>query len=183
MSCINKSKLDFINHIRMLWEQHSTWTGMASTSIIFHLPNKEFVLNQLLHNPVDFAKVLCTFYGEKTSSIFGTLLTEHLMLAGDLIKAIMIDNSDKVNTIKGRWYENTDEISNLLSSISPLWHEKFWKEMLYNHLGFIENMAVYLFIGDYEKSILTYNKLEQEALKMADTMSSGIIRQFPCKFR
>lgn len=55
--------------------------------------------------------------------------------------------------------------------------------MLYNHLGFVENMAVYLFIGDYEKSILTYNKLEQEALKMADTMSTGIIRQFPRKFR
>lgn len=183
MSCINKSKLNFINHIRMLWEQHSTWTGMTSTSIVFHLPNEEFVVNRLLQNPVDFAKVLCSFYGEKQSSLFGTLLTEHLMLAGDLIKSIMADNKDKVKTIRGRWYENADEISILLSSINPFWCEKSWQEILYNHLDFVENMAICLFVGEYEESISIYDKLEEGALNMADTMSSGIIRQFPRKFR
>lgn len=182
MGCINGSELYLTNHIRVLWEQHSTWTGFAITSIVFELPNEEAVVNRLLQNPVDFAITLSLFYGDKIASSFAELLTEHLMLAADLIKAIMAGDNFKVQAIEKRWYENGEEIAELLGSINPCWSRSKWQSMFFEHLGFVKAMPVYMIDGDYEASVATYDALEKEALHMADMMSTGIIRQFPRKF-
>jgi hypothetical protein len=41
-----------------------------------------------------------------------------------------------------------------------------------------ENEAVFILTGQYEKSIKEYDRIQAEALDMADVMTSGIIRQF-----
>ncbi len=55
VDCITMNKLHLNNYVRLLWEQHSTWTGAAITSIVFKLPNEDPVVNRLLRNPQDFA--------------------------------------------------------------------------------------------------------------------------------
>lgn len=54
--------------------------------------------------------------------------------------------------------------------------------MLFQHLDFVKTEAVYMINKDYKASIETYDKLEIQGLEMADVMSEGIIKQFPCKF-
>lgn len=88
MNCINKKELKFIEKILVLWFQHSEWTLMAITSIVFESPNEEVVINRLLRNPEDFYKVLKPFYEENIASRFSNLLTEHLVLAADLVNAL-----------------------------------------------------------------------------------------------
>lgn len=155
---------------------------MAVTSIIFKLPNEEFVVNRLLQNPVDFAIALNPFYGDRVSCNFAELLTEHLMLAAELIKAIMDGDNTKATTIEIRWYENGKEIAALLGCINPFWSREAWTMMFFEHLGFVKDMAMDMINKDYESNIKTYDKLEKGALEMADMISEGIIRQFPCRF-
>lgn len=54
--------------------------------------------------------------------------------------------------------------------------------MFFEHLEFVKTIAINMIDQDYEASIKTYDKLEIEALELADMISGGIIRQFPCKF-
>lgn len=183
MRCINKKELDIMNQFRLLWEQHSAWTRMAITSIVFLLPDEPETVGRLLRNPLDFGRTFEKYYGVEIAFKFTTLLTEHLSLAADLIKAIMAGDNARAAEINKRWYENAIEISELLDSINPFWTFEEWREMYFMHLELVANEALTMLNGDYRESVMIYDELELQALVMADTMSHGIIRQFPRKFR
>lgn len=140
------NKLHLINYVRLLWGQHSTWTAMAITSIVFKLPNEEAVVNRLLENPKDFASFLANFYGEEKASEFDHLLTEHLVLAAELFKAIMAKDKDKAKEIRDKWYKNAEEISIFLSEINPFWSREVWEEMFFDHLT-VSTLLYYHFIN------------------------------------
>ncbi|MDD6334602.1 MAG: hypothetical protein PUB04_09140 [Clostridia bacterium] len=76
-----------------------------------------------------------------------------------------------------RWYNNADEISAFLASISPCWDEEKWRCMMYSHLKMTEKEAALRLQGEYEEDIRVFDEIEMESLKMADYMSCGIINQ------
>lgn len=85
-NCISKSSVNLMNNFRMLWEQHAAWTRMTIISIVFGLPDEDFVVKRLLRNPLDFAHALRPFYGDMIASRFGQLITEHLTIAALLVE-------------------------------------------------------------------------------------------------
>lgn len=182
MSCINKKMLDLINEFRLLWEQHGAWTRMSIRAIIYDLPDEDLTIKRLLRNPVDFENALRPYYGNKKAAIFRQLLTEHLTIAADLVNAAKSGNNQLVVEIEDKWYRNADEIAAFLGSINPYWDVMEWRIMFYKHLGYVKNEAVYDLNGNYQLSIDNYDEMEIQILEMADTMSYGIIRQFPRKF-
>ena len=179
---MNKEKLKLNNQVRMLWFQHSEWTRMAFASIIFKNPDEAEVINRLLRNPADFAYFLRYFYGHNIGAQFCTLLTEHLVIAADLVKATMAAETNKAEQINQRLYKNADEISAFLDSINPYWNSQDWKKMFYMHLDLAKLIASQMIEGNYEKSINTYDIFEAEVMNMADMMIDGIIKQFPYLF-
>jgi hypothetical protein len=54
--------------------------------------------------------------------------------------------------------------------------------MFFEHLDFVKMEASTMLNKEYQASIEIYDKFEIQALEMADMMSDGIIKQFPCKF-
>lgn len=182
VNCISIDQLYLINYIRLLWEQHSNWTVMALNSIVFELPNEDPVINRLLRNPRDFASLLSNFYGEEKGKEFGQLLTSHLVLAAELLKAIMAENEEKAKEIQAEWYKNGEDIVIYLSQINPFWSREVWQKMFFEHLELVETIGLNLINGKYEIAVKLQDRLELEALEMADYMIQGIFRQFPCEF-
>ncbi|MFA5523525.1 MAG: hypothetical protein WDA24_04130 [Tissierellales bacterium] len=181
-NCITRSSVILMNHIRMLWEQHAAWTRMAITSIVFGLPDEDSTVKRFLRNPTDFAHALSPFYGNIVAAGFEKLLSEHLTIAAELVKAAKAGDSQKAADIEKRWYKNADDIAALLGSINPYWSEESWREMLHEHLVFVKAQAVSMLMKDYQKSVDTYDKMEIQILQMADTMANGIIGQFAYYF-
>jgi len=179
---ITKSKVDLMNKMRMLWEQHGAWTRMAVTSIALGLPDEELVVNRLLQNPVDFANALKFFYGEKSASKFSDLLKSHLVIAAQLVKAAKAGNNKAAKEAEKKWYENADELATFMNYINPNWSMESWKAMLHEHLSLVKAEAVAMLTKDYAAGIKVYDKIESQVLEMADMMTSGIIKQFSYKF-
>ena len=69
------------------------------------------------------------------------LLTQHLLIAADLVNAAKNGETEKANSPRKKWYQNADEIANFLASINPCWNETKWKDMLYSHLEMTEKEA------------------------------------------
>lgn len=173
------SEEDLSNHLRMLWEQHVYWTRLVFLSMIYDLPDTTLVTDRLLRNPKDFEAALMPFYEEEIGAEFAELLTEHLKIAGDLVNALKDNNNTAADDAETRWYENADLIATFLGSINPYWTRQEWQSMLYDHLAMTKDEAINLITGNYTDSITVFDEIEQEALEMADTMTQGIIRQFP----
>lgn len=167
---------------RSLWEQHVEWTRFVIASIVFGLPNLEAVTNRLLKNPKDFENMFLPYYGSEKSSKLTELLTNHLAIAAQLVKAAKAGNRDLTSKTEKNWYSNADEIAAFLGSINPYWPVDDWKSMLYKHLALTTDEAVNMLNKKYPEDVSTYDEIEKEALAMADMMENGVIRQFPNKF-
>ena len=85
------------------------------------------------------------------------------------------------NELRRQWYENADEIAAFFACVNPFWCENKWRTMLYSHLEMTEKEAGLRLNKEYRKDIAMFGQIETEAMKMADEMSAGIIRQFLCK--
>lgn len=167
-----------LNTLRKLWEQHIMWTRSFIISTASELPDLVFVTNRLLQNPGDFAAVLSKFYGVQNANKFKELLTQHLLIAADLVNAAKQGDAAKAADARQKWYENADEIAAFLASINPYWNQKEWQTLLYDHLKMTENEAALRLTGQYKEDINQYDAIEDEALEMADYMYSGIVKQF-----
>lgn len=176
--CINKEAIHLRDRFRLLWEQHVYWTRIVILGIIFDLPDREQSTNRLLRNASDFAKVFCRFYGNRVAAELERLITDHLVIAAELVTAAKAGNTRLAAATERRWYENADAIVCLLSDINPCWTVEDMRAMWYCHLAMTKDEAVFILEKKYNKSIETFNAIEKEALQMADVMSNGIICQF-----
>ncbi|OPY56018.1 MAG: hypothetical protein A4E55_02339 [Pelotomaculum sp. PtaU1.Bin035] len=167
-----------MNHFRMLWEQHDVWTRSTIVSIVFGLPDVDFVVARLLCNPVDFEHALQPCYGERIAAKFRDLLKEHLVIAADLVKASKAGNASAAAEAERKWYANADAIAVFLGSINPFWSEEQWRRMMFRHLALVKAQAVNMLSGNYAASIAAYDENEIHTLGMADVMAEGIIKQF-----
>jgi len=54
--------------------------------------------------------------------------------------------------------------------------------MLYAHLAMTKAEAVAFITGNYAESVAVFDRIELEALEIADRMTEGILSQFPNLF-
>lgn len=153
---------------------------MTIISIAEGLADEEQVTRRLLRNPTDIAKVFQSFYGEEVANSLNNLITAHLVIAAQLVKAAKAGNTPAVASIDARWYANADEIATLLSSINPYWSREQMTRMWHRHLDLVKAQAVARLNKEYASDIALYDEGEQLLLQMADEFTEGIVRQFFC---
>jgi hypothetical protein len=156
---ISTAEQTLSNHLRLLWEQHVYWTRMLMISIAFGLPDTEFVTNRLLRNPNDFEAALGPLYGKDIAANFAELLTNHLKIGADLVKAAKAGNNAAAADAERRWYANADQIAAYLGSINPYWSAQEWQKMLYDHLAMTQTEAVEILNQRYADSISMFDDI------------------------
>lgn len=172
-----QQQICLMGQIQQLWQQHVYWTRFFIISTAANLGDLKAVTNRLLQNPKDFAQLLAPIYGTKTACRFQELLTQHLLIAADLINAAKKGEIEKANCVRKKWYQNADEIAEFLSFVNQCWNKDKWKDMLYSHLEMTEKEATLRLQGKYAEDIEVFNNVENEALKMANYMFCGIINR------
>lgn len=122
--CICKAELKLRNKMRLLWEQHVAWTRMTIISIVFNLPDVNFVSARLLQNAPDMGNSLRPYYGDHAAKTYTTLIREHLVIAADLVKAANAGNAQAAADLERKWYANGEQIVQFLSRYQSLYIEK-----------------------------------------------------------
>lgn len=180
--CISKSEVDFISMNRLLWMEHVNWTRMTIISIVFGLPDLQFVEQRLLRNATDLGNCLRPFYGDKIADRYTVLIKEHLLLAAELVTAAAKGDAQKAAEAEKQWYRNADDIVEFLSSINPYIGKEELRGMFYMHLALTKLEAVYMIQKNYKADVEVFDKIEAEALEMSDMIAGGIVNQFPGMF-
>jgi hypothetical protein len=172
-----QQELQLSNMLRRLWFEHVMWTRAFIVSTAFNLADLNYVTERLLRNPVDFADLFGQVYGSQKAARLEELLTNHLLIAAQLVNAAKAGDAVSVTQQRNMWYANANEIANFLSEINPYWNLRQWQQMLSSHLQMTENEAVQILTQQYAASINEFDKIAEQAMAMADVMTNGIINQ------
>ena len=168
---------------RKLWNDHVSWTRSFIVSDLASLEDKEAVLKRLLKNQDDIGNSIKPYYGEQAGNDLSKLLRQHIEIAGQVVGAAKNDKKDDLEKYNKLWHENADAIAKLLSDANPNWPNAAVKDILYKHLQFVTDQATSRIKKDWAADIAAYDKGEDHMLMFADTVSDGIIKQFPQKFK
>jgi hypothetical protein len=182
-SCISEQEVRLSNAMRLVWEQHVYWTRMTINSIAFDLPDVDAVTARLLRNATDMGNLLKPFYGNRIAAKFSNLIREHLLIAAEIVKAAKAGNQKAVADAERRWYANGEEIAEFLSRINPFISRDEFQEMFFEHLALTTKEALFILQNKFQSSIAVFDKIEAQALQMADTITNAIVKQFPRKFQ
>jgi len=137
-----------------------------------------------LQNQVDIGDAIKPFYGDEAGDQLTALLTDHILIAAEILQAAKSGDTTALEDAIKRWYTNADDIAVFLNAANPSqWPLEEMKAMMREHLDLTLEEAVAYLQGDYEASIAAYDEVHVQALEMADMLSRGIIKQFPNKFR
>lgn len=182
-TCVSKAEMDLNNFMRVLWEEHISWTRMAIISIVFKLPDKEFVIKRLLQNATDMGNAFRKYYSEEIGFQFSQLIKEHLVIAADLVTAAVSGDAKGAEAAEKKWFANADEIGAFLNSINPNWSAQGMREMMYEHLRLTKLEAICMLIKNFAADVAVFDQIQKQALGMADEFTAGIMKQFPAAFQ
>jgi LysM repeat protein len=176
------SRINLINDMRSLWEQHSIWTRLLIISIVDNLGDVSFTAKRLLENPMDIGNLYKQYYGEEVGNKIASLITEHLTIGEKLIRALKAKDMTSANSYDAAWYKNANDMAAAFASINPYYNEAQLREMLYNHLNLVKKEVSDRLARNYAADVADFDNIEHQALMMADYFTNGIINQFPNKF-
>jgi hypothetical protein len=181
---LTSKQLAFHDEMRKLWEDHITWTRLAIISFAADLPDFDETAARLLANQDDIGDAIKPFYGERAGEQLTSLLKEHIGGAVELLKAAKAGDDTRFAAAKDAWYENGDQIARFLSQANPEnWDFAKMRALMRGHLDQTLEEAAARLNGDFAADIRAYEEIHHHILMMADTLSSGIIEQFPQSFR
>lgn len=166
----------------LAWIEHILWTRMLLISIAESLNDLDATKARLLENPRDIANVFKKYYGNTIANTIQKLLTEHLVIGGDLIAALKNNNQKLASELNTKWYKNADDMADAFSSINPFYPKEDVRHMLYEHLRLTTNEVTARLRKDYQADIKAYDLVQKEILEMSQFFVDGIVKQFPDLF-
>ncbi|MGG6360237.1 glycosyltransferase [Peribacillus frigoritolerans] len=181
---ISQSEVNFENEFRRLWIDHVLWTSNYITSATTAgAEDQTQVLARLLKNQEDIGNAVKPVYGEKAGNKLTDLLKEHIVIAGKIVDAAKSGNDALVKQLNKEWYRNADEIAAFLSGANPYLKNEDLKNLLYMHLKFVTNDLTASLAKDWNARIVAIDEGVTHIILMADTITAGVIKQFPDKFK
>jgi hypothetical protein len=177
------AKRAFHDTMRRLWEDHVTWTRLFIVSFAANLPDLQATTDRLLQNQVDIGNAVKPFYGEAAGNQLTDLLRQHILTAADLLAAAKAGDTSAFQQAQDDWYANAEQIAVFLHDANPRnWPLADLDSMMKTHLDLTLQEASDQLGGNYAASVADFDAVETEIIGMADTLSTGIIAQFPQKF-
>ncbi|MEH7137021.1 glycosyltransferase, partial [Priestia megaterium] len=180
---VSQSQVKFENEFRSLWMDHVLWTSNYITSATTAgSEDQKQVLARLLKNQEDIGNAVKPIYGEKAGNKLTDLLKEHIVIAGKIVDAAKTGKKALVNQLNKEWYRNADDIAAFLSQANPYLKNEDLKKLLYMHLKLVTNDLSASLEKDWEARIVAIDEGVSHIILMADTISAGVVKQFPKKF-
>jgi len=180
---VTPKELALRNSMRVLWEDHVTWTRLAVVSLVAGSPDTDATVARLLRNQRDIGDAIKPFYGKAAGNALTADLRKHILIAADLIAAAKAGDQARMTAEQARWERNADDIAALLDRANPKqWKRSEVRAMLGEHLRLTTQEAVARLHGDWKADVAAYDRIHKHALGMADTLSAGLTAQFPGRF-
>ncbi|MHB8896259.1 MAG: glycosyltransferase [Candidatus Geothermincolia bacterium] len=174
------------NMMRKIWDDHVFWTREVILVAAMNEADSPVVgaaVARLMKNQEDIGDLMVPYYGRAAGDRLTELLKDHIKYAIELVLAAKADEADKQEKATEAWYENARDISRFLSDANPTsWPFDAVVKMMNDHLRLTTDEAVSILGMNYEEAVHDFELVREEILMMSDSITGGIMMQFPEKF-
>jgi hypothetical protein len=168
--------------LRKLWSDHVIWTREYIVAAVGGTPDAGAAAGRLLRNQEDIGTAIVPYYGQAAGDRLTELLKAHIMIAVDLIEAAKSGDQAAFATHDAAWTANIQDIAALLSGANPHWPEAAVVDLLALHLELTKGEVVARLQHDWEADIKAFDDIFTEIIVVADTLTNGLMAQFPDRF-
>jgi len=169
--------------MRGLWADHVQWTRSTVDAFFHNQDGLQAQLDRLLTNQADIGAAIVPFYGQDAGDQLTALLTTHIEQAVPVLTAAQDGDQGALDQALADWYGNAEEIADFLSVADPdNWPQSATRPMMEAHIDTTVAYSVDLLSGDYTSAVANYDVALEHMMMMADTLSAGLIAQFPDQF-
>ena len=109
-------------------------------------------------------------------------MKQHILIAVDLIAAAKAGQQEQFQEHDQRWTQNAQDIAAFLAGANPNWPAQDVADLLNLHLALTKKEAVARLTEKWEEDIAAFDDIFIEIMTVSDTLSEGIIKQFPDRF-
>jgi len=167
--------------MRKLWAEHVIWTRSYIVATLAGSKDAHEVEFRLLRNQVEIGALFAPFYGQESGTKLAELLTQHILIAGEVVKLAKKPTSAKFLDADKRWHDNAAEIATFLSAANPNWSKDMLQTMFNDHLALTTKQATSRLKKQWAADIAAFDEVYVQALLMGDDLARGVIKQFPDK--
>ena len=180
---VSSSQAALRSDMRVLWEDHVTWTRLAIISLTSGSPDTTATVGRLLKNQTDIGNAVKPFYGQAAGNKLTAELRKHILIAADVIAAAKAGDQAKLADAQARWRSNANDIAALLASVNPrYWKLARMKAEMSKHLALTTQEAVARIQGRWAADVAAYDQVHHHILHMSDLLADGLVKQFPNRF-
>jgi hypothetical protein len=178
-----EAQIGLYTAMRGLWADHMQWTWSTVDAFFHNQDGLQAQLDRLLVNQADIGAAIVPFYGQDAGDQLTALLTTHIEQAVPVLTAAQDGDQDALDLALADWYGNAEEIADFLSAANPdNWPQSATRPMMEAHIDTTVVYSVDLLGGDYTAAVADYDVALEHMIMMADTLSAGLIAQFPDQF-
>ena len=181
MSSMSQSQ-NLSQAMRKLWADHVVYTRLYIISAVNGSDDAQATAARLLKNQEDIGNAIAPYYGTAAAQTLTDLLKQHILVAVDVVSAAKANDQAKLTDAQNRWHANAADLATFLSGANPAWPRQAVLDMLNTHLSLTTKEAVDRLQKNYTDDITNFDAIFNQAMMMADTLSGGIVKQFPSKF-
>jgi len=176
------SRTALMQGMRKLWADHVVWTRLYIIAAVGDQPDAQPAAERLLKNQEQIGQAIVPYYGPEAGGALAQLLKEHILIAVDLVQAAKAHNQASVQDADRRWHANAADIATFLSGANPHWPRDSVLAMMNEHLALTTREAMDRLNRNWSDDVVTFDSIFNQAMMMADTLSNGIVAQFPNQF-
>lgn len=159
-------------------------TRVLVFSIAANSKETAYAIERLRRNYLDIGAMIELYFGPDISSETTRLLKAQTEQKHKFLDAIKSGDIERTEKVKKQLYENTDSISASLGmSISSYLSQAQMKKYLRRLIDLTGQLLQFRMDGRWSEEINAYDRLHEYCLGVSDMLSSGIIKQFPEKFK
>ena len=197
-------------NMRKLWADHVIWTRQYIVAAVEGSPVSERLTSiaqsvvarvgtaiggaislagpgdaaavRLLKNQEHIGNAIVPFYGEDAGKRLTALLKQHILIAVNMIEAARSGDQAKFQQEDQQWTANAEEIAAFLSGANPNFPGKDVFDLLSLHLNLTKGEVVARLSKKWADDVQAFDDIFTEIMTVSDTLSEGIIKQFPDRF-
>ena len=181
VALVRTGAVELKENMRRLWADHVIWTRGYVVAAVAGDPSASAQLARLMRNQEDLGNAIKPFYGDAAGNRLTGLLKDHISIAGELVGAAKAGDKAKVADADRRWKANASDIATFLAGANPNWSRDALLMMLNEHLAVTTEEALARIEGRWTDDVNKFDQIFNQAMKMADALAEGIVKQFPAK--